>query len=80
MKWLVVLAVAALPVAACGNDDDGGDGGTATEAQCQQWQDDFDDAALGHDLTSGRNQPAAEDFTDRMTAADDKMRDGGCYE
>jgi hypothetical protein len=66
-------------MAACGDGDAGSGGSPATDAQCQQWQDDFDDAALGHDLTSGRNQPAAEDFTDRMAAADDKLRDGGCY-
>jgi hypothetical protein len=76
---LALALVVALGLTACGgNDDGGGSDGTATEAQCQEWQADFDDASLGFDLAEP-GTPAAEDFTERMSAADDKLREGGCY-
>jgi hypothetical protein len=73
---LALVLALGLGLAACGGDDDGG--GNATEAQCQAWQEDFDDASLGFDLAEP-GTPAAEDFTERMEAADAKLRDGGCY-
>jgi hypothetical protein len=75
---LALVLALGLGLTACGGDDDSGGGGNATEAQCREWQHDFDDASLGFDLAEP-GTPAAEDFTERMEAADAKLRDGGCY-
>jgi hypothetical protein len=75
---LALILALALGATACGGDDDDG-GGNATEAQCQAWQADFDSASEGFDQVEP-GTPAAERLVDAMSDADDKLRDGGCYD